>query len=64
MLQLYGKVLWGLAGYLFWPFGQFVKLKLDENYARKMKVKGEALASTSAGKAAIWSMDASCLDRH
>ncbi|KAI1341827.1 calcium permease [Xylariaceae sp. FL0016] len=28
----YGRVLWGLAGYLFYPFGKFVRLEQDEAY--------------------------------
>lgn len=28
----YGRVLWGLAGYLFYPFGKFVRLEQQEAY--------------------------------
>ena len=40
----YGKVLWGLAGYLFWPFGQFVKLKQDDRYADEDEGEGRSIS--------------------
>jgi len=40
----YGKVFWGLAGYLFWPFGKFVKLEQDENYAEEDEGEGRSIS--------------------
>ena len=40
----YGRVLWGLAGYLFWPFGQFVKLKQDDRYADEDEGEGRSIS--------------------
>ena len=40
----YGRVLWGLAWYLLYPFGQFVKLAQDEAYADEDE--GEARSIT------------------
>ncbi|MCJ1310804.1 hypothetical protein MMC25_004471 [Agyrium rufum] len=39
----YGRVLWGLARYLFYPFGQFVKLKQDEAYADEDEGEGRSI---------------------
>ncbi|MCJ1356968.1 MAG: hypothetical protein MMC33_006964 [Icmadophila ericetorum] len=39
----YGRVLWGLAGYLFYPFGKFVKLQLDETYAEEDEGEGRSI---------------------
>ena len=39
----YGRVLWGLAGYLFFPFGQFVKLEQDEAYADEDEGEGRSI---------------------
>lgn len=39
----YGKVLWGLACYLFYPFGQFVKLEQDEAYADEDEGEGRSI---------------------
>lgn len=40
----YGRVLWGLAWYLLYPFGQFVRLAQDEAYADEDE--GEARSIT------------------
>jgi Ca2+:H+ antiporter len=40
----YGKVFWGLARYLFFPFGQFVKLESDENYAEEDEGEGRSIS--------------------
>lgn len=39
----YGKVLLGLAGYLFYPFGQFVRLEQDEAYAQEDEGEGRTI---------------------
>lgn len=39
----YGGVLWGLARYLFYPFGQFVKLAQDEAYAAEDEGEGRSI---------------------
>jgi len=39
----YGRVLWGLAGYLFYPFGQFVRLEQDEAYADEDEGEGRSI---------------------
>ena len=39
----YGSVLWGLAWYLFYPFGQFVKLEQDEAYAEEDEGEGRSI---------------------
>ena len=39
----YGRVFWGLAGYLFWPFGKFVRLESDENYAEEDEGEGRSI---------------------
>lgn len=39
----YGHVLWGLATYLFYPFGQFVKLVQDEAYAEEDEGEGRSI---------------------
>ena len=39
----YGRVLWGLAGYLLFPFGQFVKLQQDEAYADEDEGEGRSI---------------------
>lgn len=39
----YGRVLWGLAMYLFYPFGQFVKLVQDEAYAEEDEGEGRSI---------------------
>ena len=39
----YGRVLWGLAGYLFYPFGKFVRLEQDEAYAQEDEGEGRSI---------------------
>ncbi|KAE8449191.1 hypothetical protein EG329_008358 [Mollisiaceae sp. DMI_Dod_QoI] len=39
----YGRVLWGLSGYLFYPFGQFVRLEQDEAYAQEDEGEGRSI---------------------
>lgn len=39
----YGRTFWGLAGYLFWPFGKFVKLEQDTNYTDEDEGEGRSL---------------------
>ncbi|KAL9126162.1 MAG: hypothetical protein Q9217_004742 [Psora testacea] len=40
----YGRVLLGLSGYLFYPFGQFVKLEQDEAYAEEDEGEGRSIS--------------------
>lgn len=40
----YGRVLWGLAGYLFYPFGKFVRLEKDEAYLHEDRHEGRTMA--------------------
>ncbi len=40
----YGRVLWGLAKYIFYPFGQFVKLEQDEAYAEEDEGEGRSIS--------------------
>jgi Ca2+:H+ antiporter len=42
--MVYGKVLFGLAGYLLYPFGQFVKLEQDEAYAEEDEGEGRSIS--------------------
>lgn len=39
----YGRVLWGLAVYLFYPFGKFVRLEQDEAYADEDEGEGRSI---------------------
>lgn len=39
----YGRVLWGLSGYLFYPFGKFVRLEQDETYAQEDEGEGRTI---------------------
>lgn len=39
----YGRVLWGLSGYLFYPFGKFVRLEQDEAYADEDEGEGRTI---------------------
>ncbi|RFU33597.1 hypothetical protein B7463_g2762, partial [Scytalidium lignicola] len=39
----YGKVLWGLGSYLFYPFGKFVRLEQDEAYAHEDEGEGRSI---------------------
>ncbi|KAI5858298.1 Sodium/calcium exchanger protein-domain-containing protein [Durotheca rogersii] len=40
----YGRVLWGLAGYLFYPFGKFVRLDQDEAYLEEDEGEGRSIS--------------------
>lgn len=40
----YGFVLWGLARYLFYPFGKYVKLIQDEAYAEEDQGEGRSIS--------------------
>jgi Ca2+:H+ antiporter len=40
---VYGRVLWGLSGYLFYPFGKFVRLEQDEAYAHEDEGEGRSI---------------------
>ncbi|KIV89902.1 calcium/proton exchanger, variant [Exophiala mesophila] len=40
----YGNVFWSLGGYLFWPFGKFVKLEQDENYVDEDEGEGRSIS--------------------
>lgn len=40
----YGRVFFGLARYLFYPFGQFVRLETDENYAEEDEGEGRSIS--------------------
>ncbi|KAI9742490.1 MAG: hypothetical protein M1818_004024 [Claussenomyces sp. TS43310] len=39
----YGRVLWGLSGYLLYPFGKFVRLEQDEAYAHEDEGEGRSI---------------------
>ncbi|CAI4217362.1 unnamed protein product [Parascedosporium putredinis] len=39
----YGRVLWGLAGYLFFPFGKVVRLEKDEAYLHEDRGEGRSI---------------------
>jgi Ca2+:H+ antiporter len=39
----YGRVLWGLSGYLFYPFGKFVRLEQDEAYVQEDEGEGRTI---------------------
>ena len=39
----YGQVLWGLAKYLLYPFGKFVRLEQDEAYADEDEGEGRSI---------------------
>jgi len=39
----YGSVLWGLSGYIFYPFGKFVRLEQDEAYAHEDEGEGRSV---------------------
>lgn len=39
----YGSVLWGLAGYVFYPFGKYMKLVQDEAYAEEDEGEGRSI---------------------
>lgn len=40
----YGRVLWGLAGYLFYPFGKFVRLEKDDAYMDEDQDEGRSIS--------------------
>ncbi|KID96700.1 calcium permease, partial [Metarhizium majus ARSEF 297] len=40
----YGRVLWGLAGYLIYPFGKFVRLEKDEAYSHEDGDEGRSIS--------------------
>ncbi|KAI1179520.1 calcium permease [Nemania sp. FL0916] len=40
----YGRVLWGLARYLFYPFGKFVRLEQDEAYLDEDQGEGRSIS--------------------
>ncbi|RYP02817.1 hypothetical protein DL764_005580 [Monosporascus ibericus] len=40
----YGRVLWGLAGYLLYPFGKFVRLEQDEAYLEEDEGEGRSIS--------------------
>jgi Ca2+:H+ antiporter len=40
----YGRILWGLAGYLFYPFGKFVRLEKDETYMDEDQDEGRSIS--------------------
>ncbi len=40
----YSRVFWDLARYLFYPFGQFVKLESDEQYAEEDEGEGRSIS--------------------
>ncbi|KAL2759776.1 hypothetical protein ACRALDRAFT_1039061 [Sodiomyces alcalophilus JCM 7366] len=42
--RAYGRVLWGLAGYLFYPFGKFVRLEQDEAYLDEDLGEGRSIS--------------------
>jgi Ca2+:H+ antiporter len=40
----YGRVLWGLAAYLLYPFGKFVRLEKDEAYLHEDQDEGRSIS--------------------
>ncbi|KAI0484488.1 calcium permease [Xylariaceae sp. FL0804] len=40
----YGRVLWGLAKYLFYPFGKYVRLEQDEAYLDEDEGEGRSIS--------------------
>ncbi|POR34394.1 Low affinity vacuolar monovalent cation/H(+) antiporter [Tolypocladium paradoxum] len=40
----YGRILWGLAAYLFYPFGKFVRLEKDEAYIHEDGDEGRSIS--------------------
>ncbi|KAK8094089.1 sodium/calcium exchanger protein [Apiospora hydei] len=42
--RAYGRVLWGLAGYLGYPFGKFVRLEQDEAYLDEDQGEGRSIS--------------------
>jgi Ca2+:H+ antiporter len=41
--KAYGRIFWGVSKYLFWPFGKFVRLEQDENYADEDEGEGRSI---------------------
>jgi len=40
----YGRVLWGLSGYLFYPFGKFIRLEQQEAYLDEDQGEGRSIS--------------------
>lgn len=40
----YGRVLWGLAGYIFYPFGKFIRLEQQEAYIDEDQGEGRSIS--------------------
>ncbi|KAI6355370.1 hypothetical protein MCOR25_008212 [Pyricularia grisea] len=40
----YGRILWGLAGYLFYPFGKFISLEQQEAYLDEDQGEGRSIS--------------------
>ncbi|KAK4216475.1 Sodium/calcium exchanger protein-domain-containing protein [Rhypophila decipiens] len=40
----YGRILWGLAGYLFYPFGKFIRLEQQEEYVDEDQGEGRSIS--------------------
>ncbi|KAK2737109.1 hypothetical protein FQN57_000448 [Myotisia sp. PD_48] len=40
----YGQIFWELSGYLLYPFGSFVRLETDENYAHEDEGDGRSIS--------------------
>lgn len=40
----YGRVLWGLAGYMFYPFGKFIRLEQQEAYIDEDQGEGRSIS--------------------
>ncbi|KAL8341057.1 hypothetical protein RB601_006924 [Gaeumannomyces tritici] len=40
----YGRLLWGLAGYLFYPFGKFIRLEQQEAYLEEDLGEGRSIS--------------------
>lgn len=40
----YGRVLWGLAGYMFYPFGKFIRLEQQEPYIDEDQGEGRSIS--------------------
>lgn len=39
----YGRVLWGLGGYIFYPFGKFIRLEQQESYIDEDEGEGRSI---------------------
>lgn len=42
--RAYGRVLWGLSGYLLYPFGKFVRLQQDDAYLDEDQGEGRSIS--------------------